>query len=443
MKFRDIIDSPCGIRYCFDSLELQSGYSRRMLLDSEMMCDRNQIENSYDSLRLFIDMVENNKPMLLNLQFKLQGVRDITGTLESLKKWNVLDDIELFEIKHLAMLGEEVQAYFSGAKYDIEWFRFDLNKVIGSLDPDGLHIGSFYIYDSYSEALREMRKEYKNNLDDEVLRIKIDDEENRIRKVISGLLYSYSDDLTILLHSLARIDILISKAIQIKKEGMCLPKLAMKSSYKGMFNPEVKFILSKAGKKFQKIDFSHDFGVPTTIIGANMGGKTVVLKTLALCQYMFQFGFGVPADESNMTIFDEIHFCIGDEQSEHKGLSSFAAEMLRIDNVLKSVKREIRLFALIDEPARTTNPIEGRALVSALLKILYGKKNLDLVMTTHYNVDNGEMCWRVKGLIDGKMNYSLLRTKSNEVPHEALNIAAELGIDQLWLEEAKHYLFNL
>jgi dsDNA-specific endonuclease/ATPase MutS2 len=288
-----------------------------------------------------------------------------------------------------------------------------------------------------------MRKEYKNNLDDEVLRIKIDDEENRIRKVISSLLYSYLDDLTTLLHSLARIDILISKAIQIKKEGMCLPKFAMKSSYKGMFNPEVKFILSKTGKKFQKIDFFHDFGVPTTIIGANMGGKTVVLKTLTLCQYMFQFGFGVPADESNMAIFDEIHFCIGDEQSEHKGLSSFAAEMLRIDNVLKSVKREVRLFALIDEPARTTNPIEGRALVSALLKILYGKKNLDLVMTTHYNVDNGEMCWRVKGLIDGKMNYSLLRTKSNEVPHEALNIAAELGIDQLWLEEAKHYLFNL
>ena len=171
-----------------------------------------------------------------------------------------------------------------------------------------------------------------------------------------------------------------------------------------------------------------------------MGGKTVVLKTLTLCQYLFQFGFGIPASEACIAIKDEIMFCIGDEQSIEKGLSSFAAEMKNIDAVIKASREDRRLLALIDEPARTTNPTEGTALVQALLKVL-ATKQMSLVMTTHYDIEPGSAyCLRVKGFDNGLMNYSLVEVNGGDVPHEALNIAQSLGIDPEWIDLARHEL---
>ncbi len=40
-----------------------------------------------------------------------------------------------------------------------------------------------------------------------------------------------------------------------------------------------------------------------------MGGKTVALKSLCLCQYLFQFGFAVPAERAEMVPVENIVFC--------------------------------------------------------------------------------------------------------------------------------------
>ena len=171
-----------------------------------------------------------------------------------------------------------------------------------------------------------------------------------------------------------------------------------------------------------------------------MGGKTVVLKTLTLCQYLFQFGFGIPATKAKIDLKDEIYFCIGDEQSIEKGLSSFAAEMKNIDAVIKASRGKGKILALIDEPARTTNPKEGTALVSSLVKVLE-VENVSLVMTTHYDIEpTDSRRLRVKGFEDGKMNYELIEVKDGEVPHEALNIAESLGIDAVWISKAREIL---
>ena len=43
------------------------------------------------------------------------------------------------------------------------------------------------------------------------------------------------------------------------------------------------------------IDFNQQ---PCLLTGVNMGGKTVLLKTIGLSQYLFQFGFYVPASSA-------------------------------------------------------------------------------------------------------------------------------------------------
>ena len=75
MRFREIIESPCGIRYLFDELELQSGYARKVLLDREMMTRPEDIAASYASLEQYIGLVDSDRRKVEDMQFRLQSPR--------------------------------------------------------------------------------------------------------------------------------------------------------------------------------------------------------------------------------------------------------------------------------------------------------------------------------------------------------------------------------
>ena len=440
MLLKNVIESPCGLRFMLDELELQSGFARRWLLDSEMMNDEHEIATSYDVLRCFVDFVSSIEPSFLNtLLFRLQGVKDIRTTIKNLRQSSTLDDIELFEVKHLAILSTEVAKLLKSHNLNKAVSIPSLEEVITILDPDGMKIASFYIYDSYCEQLKDLRIEMRKHPEQQdQLLVEAAEIEEEVRADLTGQLRVHVDDIERTLIALANVDINVAKARQVIDMQLCFPEVSCDdtSCYSAMFHPQVRDALHRAGKKFQPVDISFAH-TPTIITGANMGGKTVVLKTLTLCQFLFQFGFGIPAEEAKIAIKDDIMFCIGDEQSIEKGLSSFAAEMKNIDAVIKASRENRRLLALIDEPARTTNPTEGTALVQALLKVL-APRHMSLVMTTHYDIEPGAArCLRVKGFDGGSMNYSLVEVEDGEVPHEALNIAMSLGIDQEWISLAR------
>ena len=426
-----------------DQLELQSGFARRWLLDSTMMTRTEEIAESYDILHRFDTFIHQvDKTHIDTLLFKLQGLKDIRTTIKNLHNQAVLDDIELFEVKHLAILATDVTKLLrQHGMADVVSIP-SLDKVIDILDPDGMKIATFYIYDSYCAQLKDLRVCMRQQVEpqDDLL-LQAGELEDGVRKDLSRQLHPFAAAIEKAQLALAQIDIYLAKAIQMERMGLSFPMLAndATSCYDAMFHPQVKEALEARGRDFQPVNIS--FGTqPTLITGANMGGKTVVLKTLTLCQLLFQFGFGIPAATAQIAVKDEIYFCIGDEQSVEKGLSSFAAEMKNIDAVIKASRENKKILALIDEPARTTNPTEGAALVSALLKVLAGK-DMSLVMTTHYDIESGVAHRiRVKGFENGEMDYQLVEVQDGEVPHEALNIAQSLGIDSEWINMARSLL---
>ena len=426
-----------------DQLELQSGYARRWLLDSSMMTSGEEITTAYSVLQSFVRFVNQvEKTYLDTLLFKLQGLKDIRTTIRNLTQKATLDDIELFEVKHLAILATDVAKLLQQHGMEGVVAIPSLDEVISILDPDGMKIATFYIYDSYCAQLKDLRNQMRQHPEQqEDLLAQASELEEGVRNDLSRQLHPFADAIALAQEALARIDVNLAKALQMKQLGLTFPMLSQDgtSRYDALFHPQVKDALAVHGREFQPINvaFGHH---PTLITGANMGGKTVVLKTLTLCQYLFQFGFGIPAASARIAVKDEIYFCIGDEQSVEKGLSSFAAEMKNIDAVIKASRENKKLLALIDEPARTTNPTEGAALVSALLKVL-ADKDMSLVMTTHYDIEPGEArCLRVKGFENGKMDYQLVEVQDGEVPHEALNIAQSLGIDNEWIDMARNLL---
>ena len=444
MQLRKLIDSPCGLRFILDELCTHSSYSRKLLLESTMMHDRESIEKSYSVLKEFYHVVENddNKNAIQTLQFKLCKLKDINNTISRLSSSTVIDDIELYEVKSLALLSADVKNILEKLNLINVIEIPTLDDVVKILDPDGLRIATFYIYDSYSEELAVLRKKLKEkDFYQEEIYNKVMEVEDAIRAKLSEALKPFVHDLCEALNALADVDLNLAKALQMKELGLCFPTISNDNvaTYKGIFHPEVKNILDKEKREYQKVDIQ--FGMkPVIIMGANMGGKTIVLKTLAMSQYLLQFGFGIPADSAEMMIYDEMFCLTTDDQSLNKGLSSFAAEMKNIDAVIKASHDDKKILALIDEPARSTNPTEGTALVSSLVKLLQDK-DMSLIIVTHYNIKTyNNKCLRVKGLENGKMNYELVETHEGEVPHEALNIAESLGVAPQWIQMAKDIL---
>jgi DNA mismatch repair protein MutS2 len=117
------------------------------------------------------------------------------------------------------------------------------------------------------------------------------------------------------------------------------------------------------------------------ISGPNMGGKTVVLKTVGLLVLMAMAGLFVPAADGTVIPWvDDIFVDIGDEQSLDFDLSTYAGHLRNMEAIL--TRASGRSLALIDELGAGTDPDEGAALGLALLEEV-GSHGCLCITTTH------------------------------------------------------------
>lgn len=186
-----------------------------------------------------------------------------------------------------------------------------------------------------------------------------------------------------------------------------------------------------------------------------MGGKSVALKTITENLLLFHMGFFVIAEEASLPLVDFVFFISDDMQDISKGLSTFGAEIMKLQEV--NVFLELgKGFVVFDEFARGTNPKEGQKFVRALAKFLNGKPSISLI-TTHFDgvVDSSMNHYQVVGLknidfdllknritlsnksmelIQECMDFRLERASVEEVPKDALNIAKLIGLDEKFNE---------
>ena len=116
------------------------------------------------------------------------------------------------------------------------------------------------------------------------------------------------------------------------------------------------------------------------VTGPNAGGKTVALKTVGLLAMMAHAGLHVPADEARFPGFDGIYADIGDQQSIQQSLSTFSSHITNLVNIMRRATG--RSLVLVDELGTSTDPEEGAALASAVLRH-FQRMGVFLVGTTH------------------------------------------------------------
>ena len=451
--FKKLINEIKALHFIYENMIFSSPTGRKYMLNQKFLTNANVLSSEINNLSKVEEFIKKkeNKDKLKKICNYLNQINDIQTTIDNLNKRKVLDDIELFEIKKQSITTKKLLAELKTCNFNFLHIK-DTSILISILDPENTGISAFYIYSSYDEKLSELRQSYRQvqNTDNTVaeqIRFQIFEIEEKVREKLSRQLSKYSQQLNDNLNNIAYLDVLIAKANLAKKFNLNKAQIANNIiEYSGLFNPFIKDILQQQSKEFQSIDIILR-KEPNLITGVNMGGKTVFLKTLALSQYMFQFGFFIPAQSAKLQVFDSILFNIGDEQSEQKGLSSFAVEMQNINEIITSVKKNNNVLVLIDELARTTNPEEGKAFVSAFVEIMKDYNVMSLI-TTHYSgINTTSRRLRIKGLslentqkitiknINDLMDYSLIDVFDDNAPAQALKIAEILEVDNEYLNK--------
>lgn len=451
MLVKEVIRKDRGLQYVVENVLVCSSWGRTLLLKQNFLTDAKLLQQNLDRIEVHTRFLQEHPDAAKELVMVLHDINDITQTLRNLKELHVLDDIEFFELKKFALAAQKIRQILLDAHYQQENL-YDLSKVIDFLDPEGSRIAHFYIYSCYQPELEGLRKQM-NQTEDETEREKLlweaEQMEDTVRQRLTEQLQPYTDSLMHNLQHIGALDVLNAKAQMALAWNLSKPEISeTETRYEGLFHPQLVQLLAERGAKFQPVDIRLE-QQPCLITGANMSGKTVLLKSLTIAQYMFQFGFYVPAQRATIMPVDEVYCVIDDQQTEQHGLSSFAAEMLAVNEILTRSKTDRRILALVDELARTTNPDEGRRIVNAFVTMMQKYRVMSIV-TTHYGgVAASCRRLRVKGLMTHKMgdhitprslsqymDYTLVETTSDEVPAEALTIARIFHVDEEFLQLA-------
>lgn len=451
MKFQQAIAEYKALKTIYSQLDIQTSMGRKLLLDTEFSLSKAWIEQQWREIDECTEFIESQNEQNLHRFFcLLNSICDINGTVRLIEQEGIADDVALFELKVFCINVKKLKKQFDTPLMPLP----DLQEAIEILDPEGLEQPSFHVYSAYSDELLQLRTRWEKarneNQDEEsrLLYLECLKLEEAIRERLCKKLFVQVPKLKQALRNIALIDLAFAKAqlskeLKLSKVEICDEK---QISYKGIFHPVVKPLMQAKSKRYQDIDI--EIGKDVFLItGANMAGKTLVLKTLALNQLMLQYGFLVGCHSGKVCLVESVQCSIGDGQNEEEGLSSFAWEIKTLDNIIKTMRQGGRHLVLVDELARTTNPVEGRKLVEGFIKVSSMQESLSVVTTHYSNIQAPCKNMRVKGFIHQHLtppidiehisehiDYSLVESDKTEVPTEALNLCRLLAIDNEWIK---------
>jgi DNA mismatch repair protein MutS len=121
------------------------------------------------------------------------------------------------------------------------------------------------------------------------------------------------------------------------------------------------------------------------VTGANMGGKSTVLRQTALIQILAQIGSYVPAAFARLPIVDRVWTRVGASDDLASGRSTFMVEMTETATILRNSTP--RSLILLDEIGRGTSTFDGLSIAWAVAEYLHNSPDhsAKTMFATHYH----------------------------------------------------------
>lgn len=119
------------------------------------------------------------------------------------------------------------------------------------------------------------------------------------------------------------------------------------------------------------------------LTGANMAGKSTLIKSLGTSVFLAHLGMGVPAARMQLSLFDGLLSNINVADNIAKGESYFFNEVQRIKTTINKINDGKKWLVLIDELFKGTNIQDAMKCSLTVIKGLMKIKNSLFILSTH------------------------------------------------------------
>jgi DNA mismatch repair protein MutS2 len=225
----------------------------------------------------------------------------------------------------------------------------------------------------------------------------------RILLDVTNTLRPYAPVLSAALDALVALDTLTARARYAIAFGCSSVTLADAAEGFAIVNGRHPLLLAKDRDAVVPFDLAMAPAERTLLVsGPNTGGKTVLLKAIALVSLMVQSGIPAPVGPgSRVAVFDGFFADIGDEQSIAASLSTFSAHLRNLTEIVGEATA--RSLVLVDELGSGTDPVEGAALGGAILETLT-RRGTTTMATTHLGALK-ELAHDVPGVVNASLQF--------------------------------------
>lgn len=194
------------------------------------------------------------------------------------------------------------------------------------------------------------------------------------------LRYHFKNDAFELINIYSRFDAWHSMAAAVKKYNLVFPGFIDDNKPQIKANALYHILLPNPVAYDVKLDQHNNF---LFLTGANMAGKSTLIKAVGTAVYLAHIGMGVPASAMQLTLFDGILSNINVVDNIAKGESYFFNEVQRIKNIILQINDGRKWLVLIDELFKGTNVQDAMKCSSTVIKGLIKISNSVFILSTH------------------------------------------------------------
>ena len=119
------------------------------------------------------------------------------------------------------------------------------------------------------------------------------------------------------------------------------------------------------------------------LTGANMSGKTTLLRAVGVAALLAHLGMGVPAQRATISYLGGINTNMHVEDNISRGESYFLAEVLRMKNTALKLAGAGTQLVLLDELFKGTNVLDAYECTRAVIEGLLHRKDHLFIISTH------------------------------------------------------------
>lgn len=180
--------------------------------------------------------------------------------------------------------------------------------------------------------------------------------------------------------ALAVTEALISlSSLHINNRGWCFPEIATGEGYTYIAKELAHPLIPPLNR------VSNDFSLPDghkidIITGSNMAGKSTFLRTIGINAALAFSGAPVCATQMAVSIMNLFAY-MRIRDSLNESISTFKAELNRLQSLLEVLQTEKKVYFLIDEMLRGTNSVDKYRGSKAVVEKLVSKNAVGIVAT--------------------------------------------------------------